>query len=138
MTTIPKRFAFDLSDVHNSAIVVDRLDAVLEIATEVVGECAPDPGQTRLERMARWLCYNLGGEPYCPAEKAGSITRFHCGNYSVWVCGDKIGLGHGGDTDSVRPVERQETFAIAVALLRSLEMVGDEELAARDTEPELK
>ncbi len=43
---------------------IDALDDVLDLAAEVMTENAPDPGSTRLERLARYVVANLGGEPY--------------------------------------------------------------------------
>jgi hypothetical protein len=56
-------------------ITIDTLDAVLEIAAEVMQECAPDPGNTRLERLSRYIVTQLGGAPYTTDEATEVIGR---------------------------------------------------------------
>lgn len=68
--TISSRF--DLSDVPDHAI--DSLDSILDIASQVLYEYGPEAGDTRIERMARYLVLMFGGAPYS-AEKVLELTK---------------------------------------------------------------
>lgn len=50
---------------------VDTLDDVLDIAAEVLRDYGGEPGDTRIERLARYVASNLGGEPH-----TGRLTSY--------------------------------------------------------------
>jgi hypothetical protein len=62
---------FDLSDVDP----IDRLDDVLDVAAEVLLEHGPDHGNTRIERLARWVAYNVGEVP--SLSRCAELAREH-------------------------------------------------------------
>ena len=90
--------------------VVDRLDDILDIAAEVVYETAPDPGTTRLERLARYVVMTLGGAPYTVDEAIEVVGR----NDQVAIM-DNTGV-------AVRDIP--EDREVAVAYIRLAESVG--------------
>jgi hypothetical protein len=103
--------AFDTSDVDPS---VPTLDDVLNIAAEVLAEYGGVPGNTRIERFARFVSLNLGGEPYGKNtsgdySSSDAIAIMPIG-YSIFFRGD----------GSVDPDTARE---IAVAFLRAAEAV---------------
>lgn len=113
---------FDLTDVDD--IKLDSLDTVLDIAGEVLYENAPEPSNTRIERMARWLALNVGTP--IPFQSAGECHKFTTGDVfsktrfvDVLVVGELIGLCVGG-IDAAK-ISRQEAREIATALLRAVE-----------------
>lgn len=112
---------FDLSDVE---VQLDSLDTVLDIAGEVLYENAPEPGSTRIERMARWLALNVGTP--IPFQSTGACHKFTTGDVfsktrfvDVLVVGDMIGLCVGGI--HAAKISKQEAREIATALLRAVE-----------------
>lgn len=112
---------FDLSDVEPTA---DTLDDVLRVAAEVVAENAPDPGRTRLERLARWVAEHLGGHPSVAV--AGSVTRFTIGDVytktqfvDIWRVGTRLCISTGGK--DVVSLTREQALEIVVALLRAVD-----------------
>lgn len=64
---------FDLTDIEDAGGPVDHLDAVLDVAGEVLSEYGGDPGTTRIERMARWILCTTG-MPHT-LEAAGALAR---------------------------------------------------------------
>ncbi len=82
---------FDLSDAGEP---VDGVDSILDVAVEVLGEYAPDSGNTRIERMARWILLNVGGIPTkmhfpiaevrnAPAASMVQVSDDHVAGYSA-------------------------------------------------------
>lgn len=113
MSTLHEKF--DLSDVLRP---VDRLDAVLDVAAEVSAEYGDQPGHTRIERMARYLALNLGGEPYA-REGAGSLERYLVRNVEVVRASNVLAMRVAGAmSDKLTPADAR---AIAIALLRAAE-----------------
>lgn len=79
----------------------DSLDDVLDVAAEVLRENADDPGNTRIERLARWVVANLGGEPYTPTQVSELLVD-RClpgflGDQSLAAAVAYIRLNEGGD-----------------------------------------
>ena len=126
------RHDFDISDVFAP---IDRIDAALDVAVEVLGEYGPDPGQSRIERLARFMMANIGGEPY-GFKQVGSIANFQHDDVHVTRIGtqvfidptkvsegpDKVANTWGrrkGCTFSSTPAQAR---AIAVMLLRAAEL----------------
>lgn len=66
-------------------LLQDTLESILAVASEVMEECAPDPGNTRLERLSRYLVASLGdvrvAEPATVGYYVVSGERVPC----VWV-----------------------------------------------------
>lgn len=89
-----RRLDFDLSDV-----ALDKLDDVLDVAVEVIDENSPQPGATRIERMARWLAGNVGGPEIARVLVADGLVSFPGGA-------------------SVKP---DVALGIAVAIIRAVE-----------------
>jgi hypothetical protein len=112
---------FDFSDVEDTLtdapLLHDRLDAVLDIAVTVLADYAPDFGNTRLERMARYLMLNLGGEP--TLEKAGALARFSGDEVEVLRAGEHIAVHVDGLRAGRTP---EQARALAVMLLRAAEL----------------
>jgi len=104
---------------------VDNLDTVLDLAGSVLIENAPDPGNTRLERLARFIVSNLGGEPSCT--KSGQVENYWIGpptlnsQIKVLRVGEVFGLG---STDEFIKLNTNDAREVIVALLRILESVG--------------
>jgi hypothetical protein len=46
-------------DVSDTELVSDDVDSMLALAGEVLLDHAPDPGNTRIERFARWVLENI-------------------------------------------------------------------------------
>lgn len=69
--------AFDVSDVAPDVSPVeppvDGLNAVLDIAAEIDLEYGPDPGMTRVERLARFVRANFGDTRYARSQ-AGTAS----------------------------------------------------------------
>ena len=107
---------FDVTDVPAP---VDRIDAALDVAAEVLGEYGDHAGMTRIERLARYVALNLGDEPYIH-QGAGSIERYGVRNVEVVRVAQVIGLRVAGGalSDKLTPADAR---AIAVALLRAAE-----------------
>lgn len=61
---------FDLSD----AGPIDGLEAILDVAVDVVRDYAPGPGHTRIERLARYVLYTLGN--VAPSESRSEGLRY--------------------------------------------------------------
>lgn len=47
---------FDFSDCE---LTTDTVTSIQDLAAEVLQEYAPDHGNTRIERLARWVVFNL-------------------------------------------------------------------------------
>lgn len=110
---------FDLSDVGVECPPIDKLDALLDAVAEVLDENAPDPGRTRVERMARWLALNVGGAPYAPAYTSGAISKFQLADgFEVWRVGEHVVVEHDDHGLNITSQAR----AIAVAILRAVEL----------------
>lgn len=108
---------FDVTDAGGPAI--DGVDAVLAVAAEVLEEYGPDPGATRIERMARWITL-VAGAPLS-SETAGSITHYPCGSHSVWRVGEHVGIAPHADYRNPDPIPLEDARRIAAALLRAVE-----------------
>lgn len=81
----------------------DTLDDVLRIAADVIGENAPDPQGTRIERLAAWIVANVGGPP---------DTHLPMNSKPGWVTVMPYSL------NTMTPARARE---VAVALLRAAE-----------------
>ncbi len=109
---------FDLSDADSPP--VDRLDAVLAIAGEILEEYGSDPGATRVERLARWVTLNFGAPS--ESERAGCISHYACGAYSAWRVGEYVGLSvKHADYRNPEPISLEDARALATALVRAVE-----------------
>lgn len=110
---------FDTTDVDDSP-PIDRIDDVLTIAASVLEDYGPDPGATRIERMARWLLLNVGSLPLC--ERAGAISRFRVEKLHVVRVGDKVGITVPASSwSNATHVPHEQARELAVALLRAVE-----------------
>jgi len=107
---------FDLSDGEGP--VIDKLDDVLDVATGVIEDYGLD-GNTRIQRMARWLSYAVGGDPIA-LSTAGALASawLSSGDRYVTRAGDQIAL-----INCAGPLEADEARELAVALLRIVELV---------------
>lgn len=115
---------FDTSDTET--VVVDKIDTLLDdVVVSVLQDYGPDPGDTRVERMARWLALNLGGPPY-DIEQSGNLerTRLDHGSITVLRVGEKFMIDQGGLTMIVAEAAH-EARCLAVALLRAAENSED-------------
>lgn len=109
---------FDVTDVDAPAI--DSLDGVLDVAGDVLRDYGPDPGRTRIERMARFIALNLGGAPYS-STRVGTVERCRLDHgVTIIRSGEKFALEQGGMTLVVGHAAF-EARALAVALLRCAE-----------------
>jgi hypothetical protein len=128
------RNIFDVSDVPVDP-PVDRLDGALDVAVDVLRDYGGDPGMTRVERLARYLALNLGGEPY-GYQQVGALAHWQVsfpkrqhhgealdGTVDVWVIGPNVGLelqiAEGKSGACLSP---DLARGVAVALLRAAEM----------------
>ncbi len=126
---------FDLSDAGLPDLPpIDRLDGALDVAASVLRDYGPDPGNTRIERLARYVSLNLGDEP-CLAQ-AGAVTHWVVsfprqtrpgvppleGRVDVWRVGEHVGLQLDVQNDrSVAALSPDLARAVAIALLRAAE-----------------
>jgi hypothetical protein len=115
-------------DVREAGLPVDSLDQVLNVAGEVLAENGAAPGDTRIERMARFIAFNLGGRPY-GALRSG---RFDVSEVlAVWQTGGLIGF------DGTATVEPDTARAAMVALLRAAELAeAVEQVAVNAVDPD--
>lgn len=93
----PVRVRFDLSDVVGAS--VDSLDAVLDVACEVIAEYGPVPGNSRIERMARYLVYTLA-EPGVTRESAGALVKLSASDFSAVRAAGSIAFNTAGRLDA--------------------------------------
>ena len=101
---------FDLSDV------VDTIDDILDIAGEVIEEHAPDPGLTRIERLARWIAASV--DPAVTGQSVGQMAVFRTSRVHVIRSSDRVTLDLSGRTN----YSAEEAREIAAALLRAAEL----------------
>lgn len=94
-------------------ITIDDVDTILEVAGEVLVENAPDPGDTRIERLARWVVANL--DAIVTMQRAGAYTLFTTSRVRAVRLGERILLDLSGRKE-FSPGEAQE---VATALLRA-------------------
>lgn len=121
---------FDTSD---SLAPIDRLDAVLDIAAEVLIDHGSCEGMTRIERLARYITTHLGGEPYA-AEIAGTIAKFMttttwCSTQAESAAAERILVWRIGSLIALESPEGNHTRldidqarSVAVMLLRASEL----------------
>lgn len=102
-----------LSGDSSSPHVSDTLNSVLDVAVEVLAEYAGIPGNTRIERLARFVAEHLGGEPYGPNAR-GYFSRSEVAG--VWCCGTQVGFRGEGVVDP--DVARE----LGLALFRAAEV----------------
>lgn len=103
---------FDLSDVEPA---VDSVDSILEIAGEVLVENSPDPGNTRIERLARWAIANL--DPTVSFEVVGAFAVCRTSSTMVSRIGERVAVqrpGSGAGWVEYTPAQCRE---VATALL---------------------
>src|SRR3972149_4080421 len=89
---------FDISDVSNidgSAATVDSLDDVLGVAASVLEEYGLDSGNTRIEKMARWLWSNVGHNENPIAH--GNVVQYKHDDVDVvvWCVNNRITIAVG-------------------------------------------
>ena len=105
---------FDFSD----APPIDGVREVLDVAVSVLRDYSPNFGNTRIERMARWLILNLGAD----------VMLEHYGARSVAACTPSVAVTCVGDkivfevqavlrNPLTRSFGRDEAVDIATALL---------------------
>lgn len=100
---------------------IDTLDGILNVAGSVLEDYGPDPGGTRIERMARWITFNVGAPPCF--ERAGGLARFHCAqDVKVERCGILVGIDA---RTQVAPLLADDAREVAAALLRAAEMAEE-------------
>ncbi len=113
----------DVTDVAIAEPPIDTLDDVLAIAGEILTEYAGERG-TRIERLARWLVANVGGEPFHSFKQIGPRCE------RIQPSGTAYALLRAGGVFAIEcPGGEQFGFAIgaagarafAVALLRAAE-----------------
>lgn len=80
---------FDVTDITGAP--VDTLDAILDVAVEVLGEYGPTLGQTRIERLSRWVVLRVGEQSQAAElEARHQLTVKAGGPYDddrVWLAG---------------------------------------------------
>lgn len=101
-------------DVSDADAPVDAIDAILDVAAEVLGEYGPEQGQTRIERLARWVALRVGD---VTLERGEVLERVH---------GISVRAGGPYDDDrvwvtSVRAMCADDARALACLLLRAAE-----------------
>lgn len=114
---------FDTSDVVHT---VDKLDDVLDVAGEVLFEYGGYPGDTRIERLARYVVATLGGEPY-GIQRLGTHARCKLDHDGLEVlrADERFGIVQGGLTLIIGNTAR-EAVSLAVAILRTAELLEQE------------
>lgn len=101
---------FDLSDVE--APQIDTLDDVIKVAASVLEDYGDKQGGTRIERMARWLVYNVGLFDMGPGDPVPAVGR-DFSNASIRL----VSL----DTRHVRSYLPDQARVLAAMLLREAE-----------------
>jgi hypothetical protein len=119
---------FDLSDVvTDEAPIVDKVDVILDVATEVLRDYGSVVGDTRIERMAKWIVYSLGNDP-CSSQ-AGMISRWNvCAEgrptltqfVDVYRVGEHVGISCGGIRPLVK-LDPERARMLGTALFRAAE-----------------
>lgn len=108
----------------------DSIDVVLDVAADVLRDYLAPDGRTRLERLARWVCSQLGGAPYA-VERAGGVAFVqlpHMGR--AWRVGERVGLTSRDSSTIEWPrggMSVQRAREVAVALLRLCELHEDDD-----------
>ena len=114
------RNGFDLTDVEDP---IDCVDQILDVAGDVLRDYGNECGQTRIERMARWIALNLGGPPY-ESKRAGGLEKIILGtgdhDLAVLRAGHFFGIEQDGVTIIVGR-SALEARSLAVALMRCAE-----------------
>lgn len=68
---------FDVSDVPDGELpVIDSIDGILDVAREVLGDYGGVHGNTRIERMARWLAANIAAPPFTTEKPTDDLVRY--------------------------------------------------------------
>lgn len=93
---------FDFSDCH-----IDGVREVLDVAVSVLTDYAPDMGDTRIERLARWVLFNLKAD----------VQLEGIGHVALCKCTDKVEVGQVGDRVAF---STYATLGGAAALLRTM------------------
>jgi hypothetical protein len=119
---------FDVSDVPDGELpVIDSIDGILDVAREVLGDYGGVHGNTRIERMARWLAANIGAPPFTTERPADNMVRYRIhenahnlvrvgGIYTVEE--QKTGI------QTALAVGSDGAHSFAIALLRAVEEAG--------------
>lgn len=89
---------------------ISTLDEVLDLASEIIDENAPDPQGTRLERLAGWISKNVGCEPDTSRLTTPRLEVDFYRDVVVW----RASQAHFAMTP-------EEARVVAVALLRAAE-----------------
>lgn len=109
---------FDVSD--DDAGPIDTMNEILDVAASVLADYGPDPGSTRLERLARWVVDAVGGEPGSIVS-AGAVAKVRLDTgISVLMAGDVIALQFDGRVVTPQ-LSSDDARELAVALLRVAE-----------------
>lgn len=101
--------------------MIDSVSEVLAVATEVLQEYGDVPGDSRIERMARWVVLNLGVE--VDEAHLGSVSRVRTtdGLQRVWRIGSLVGIDYIGSNqgDGNADTARQLAKALLICVERS-------------------
>ena len=126
---------FDLSDTQGESRsggggdhreqVVDSLNDILDVAASVLADYGTTAGNTRIERLARYLVGTLGGEPDMPTRRLGATdVQFNPSDAAaVWTEGPLVGVLASGS------LEPDQARAVVVALVRAIETAEDDVMA---------
>jgi hypothetical protein len=111
---------FELTDLEPP---VDTLDGVLDVAAEVLAEYGGERSDSRIERMARWIAANVGGEPYQMTETSGAMAKAVMPRCAIWRVGEQFGF-EAKDTEIILHMAETpaEARAVAVAILRAVDL----------------
>jgi hypothetical protein len=96
--------AFDVTDAQP----IDRLDEILNVAAGVLEDHGPDHGNTRIERMARWIALNVGEVPSLP--RCAELARDH--GATAWTTLDNGQVYITANTRGMSPVDARYFAAL--------------------------
>lgn len=114
MTTTDAKFDYSDADLPP----IDHVDDILEVAGSVLEDYGPRPGGTRIERMARWITFNVG--VLIPAvDRVGAISHYTLERHHVWRVGDVVGVAPATDARNPFPLTTDEARTMSAALLRA-------------------
>lgn len=107
--------------MYTDDLGLDSVEEVLTIAAEVVVENAPDPGNTRIERLSRWVIDIAGSVWTHDLVRSGKLAMLSGEGWDVVVAGELVRV------DMVAPgsVSPSGARAIAAALLRAAEIAEE-------------
>lgn len=98
-------------DLHD-----DTVDSILDVAGEVVLDHAPDPGNTRIERLARWVVSSV--DATVTGTSVGGLGIYRTSRERVARAGTRIGIDL-GDGRALREYTVVQARELAAALLRA-------------------